>query len=84
MNQETQKITAYALGELQGKEKDDFEKELANSPELQMEVDAIRSFTANLEKELQAEECPALNEEQRQNVLLIVVDQLSRASQLFY
>ena len=72
MNQEEQKITAYALGELQGSEKEEFEKELQNNPELQKEVDEIREITGDLEKELKAEKCPELEAAQREEVLASV------------
>ncbi len=39
------RITAYALGELHGAERDAFERELADSEELQRELESINHFT---------------------------------------
>lgn len=68
MNTE-EKLTAYALGELHGSEKEAFEKELSENPELQMEVDAIREFTGELEAEFKSEESLSLEGNQRDKIL---------------
>lgn len=68
MNTE-EKLTAYALGELQGSEKEAFEKELNGNPVLQAEVDAIREFTGELEAEFQNEESLSLDGNQRDKIL---------------
>ncbi len=69
MNTEEQKLTAYALGELSGSEKEAFEKELKNNPDLQAEVDSIREFTGEIEAELKIEESPSLEDSQREKIL---------------
>ncbi|MCM8543404.1 MAG: von Willebrand factor type A domain-containing protein [Lentisphaeraceae bacterium] len=68
MNTE-EKLTAYALGELHGAEKEAFEKELNESPELQSEVEAIREFTGELEAEFKKEESLSLEGSQREKIL---------------
>ena len=69
MNTEDQNLTAYALGELTGKEKADFEAKLKDNPELQAEVDAIREFTGEIESELKMEEEFVLDGSQRDKIL---------------
>ena len=69
MNAEEQKLTAYALGELTGKEKEEFEKILKDNPELQAEIDAIREFTGEIEAELKLEEKLSLEGSQREKIL---------------
>ena len=69
MNNDDQRLTAYALGELQGKDKEEFEKELEKNPKLQEEVDAIREFTGDLETEFKLEEELALDGTQRDKIL---------------
>ncbi|MBK1990964.1 hypothetical protein A0J48_026230 [Sphaerospermopsis aphanizomenoides BCCUSP55] len=44
----THHVTAYALGELSGSEREAFEKELAGSPELQKELEEITAACAAL------------------------------------
>ena len=69
MNKEEEKLTAYALGELSGTEKEAFENELKDNSELQAEVDAIREFTGELEAELKLEEKFTLEGSQREKIL---------------
>ena len=52
------KLTAYALGELDAAECADIERVLAQSPELQAEVEAIRRTGEQLNRELASEPCP--------------------------
>ncbi len=51
-NPEDPRITAYALGELEGSEQEAFEQLLEASPELQAEVKTIRALGGQLEAEL--------------------------------
>jgi len=69
MNTEDQKLTAYALGELTGKEKEDFEKELESNPELKAELELIKEFTGEIEAEFKLEEELALDGSQREKIL---------------
>ena len=46
------RLTAYALGELDGDEREQFEAELADSPEPQRELEAIRSAVDLIETEM--------------------------------
>lgn len=52
------RLTAYALGELDATERANVERELAQSPELQAEVEAIRRAGEQLSRELASEPCP--------------------------
>ncbi|MCX6101141.1 MAG: von Willebrand factor type A domain-containing protein, partial [Candidatus Bipolaricaulota bacterium] len=52
------RLTAYALGELDTAERADIARELAHSPELQAEVEAIRRTGEQLNRELASEPCP--------------------------
>ncbi|MCH2175892.1 MAG: VWA domain-containing protein [Lentisphaeria bacterium] len=69
MNIDDPRITAYALNELQGQEKIDFEKELEQYPEILEEIEIIRAFTGELSDELQQEEILELSEEIREVIL---------------
>ena len=64
-----EKLTAYALNQLSGQEKEDFENLLKQNPEWQKEIDEIREFAGEISKELTSEECPELSDAQRQKVL---------------
>ena len=50
------RLTAYALGELDAAEHADIARELAQSPELQAEVEAIRRTGEQLNRELASEQ----------------------------
>jgi Ca-activated chloride channel homolog len=52
------KLTAYALGELDAAARADIARELAQSPGLQAEVEAIRRTSEQLNRELAGEPCP--------------------------
>jgi len=80
MKQDDPRITAYALGELHGQEKIDFEKELQENPQVQAELDDILLFTEQLSTELNVEECPALDVEQRQDVVAAGTNQKKKKS----
>ncbi len=49
------RLTAYAVGEMDGDEKQQFERLLADSPEAQAEVQAIRALSENLSSEFERE-----------------------------
>ena len=59
------RLTAYVLGELDDAERIELDRELAASPELQAEVNAIRQTTDLLADGLQTEAVTELNDEQR-------------------
>lgn len=54
-----ERITAFALGEMQGPEKDLFEKDLDASVGMQNEVHDIQNFTSQLRRDLGREGLPA-------------------------
>ena len=62
------KLTAYALGELEALEAAAVEAEMADSPALRAEVDAIRALAGELRTELSGEDAPSLTDSQRQAV----------------
>lgn len=63
------RLTAYALGELQGEDKAQVEAWLADHPEGRDEVDAIRGMASVLKRGLAEEPQPELNESQRKSLL---------------
>jgi len=63
------RLTAYALGELAGTDKDAFERELAADPTARAEVEAIRALGKTLTQDLTNEPAPALTDMQRQSIL---------------
>jgi Ca-activated chloride channel family protein len=63
------KLTAYALGELNPAERAEIEAALKDSPECRQVVEEIRQLCGTLSKELKAEPCPVLDEEQRAAVM---------------
>jgi hypothetical protein len=63
------KLTAYALGELDGADQAAVEKALESSAELREAVDQIRRTADLLAEHLQSEPAPALTPEQREAVL---------------
>jgi Ca-activated chloride channel family protein len=69
MNADDPKFTAYALDELEPAERAAVEAELRAHPALAAELEELRSFTAQLRGELQAEEGAPLAPEQRAAVL---------------
>ncbi|MCM8533750.1 MAG: hypothetical protein NE330_21485 [Lentisphaeraceae bacterium] len=69
MSQEDVRITAYILGELQGQDRIDFEKEMNANPELKEEVESFKEFSAILESGLSDEDQPQLKPEQREKIL---------------
>ena len=56
------RLTAYALGELEGAERAAVEAALRTDPALRAEVESIRATSAQLARALAAEEMPALDE----------------------
>jgi len=63
------RLTAYALGELEGNERRDVERLLAESPAARDAVDAIRGIAVELTAHLRAEPMPALTSVQRSAVM---------------
>jgi anti-sigma factor RsiW len=59
------RLTAYVLGELDGGDRAEIERQLKQSAELRSEVAAIREATALLSDGLETEPCPTLSDEQR-------------------
>ena len=62
------RLTAYALDEMDEQERAAFEALLADDPDAQAEVEAIRDVAGQLTQELAGEPCPALTAEQKQSV----------------
>ncbi|MDB5347581.1 MAG: hypothetical protein JWP89_5958 [Schlesneria sp.] len=65
-NSNDDRLTAYALGELEGDLRAAFESELADSPALQQELAELQSLTGRLRSELAEEVEPALTSTQHQ------------------
>jgi Ca-activated chloride channel family protein len=63
------RLTAYALGELEGDERRDVERLLAESPAARDAVEEIRGIAVELTAHLQAEPMPALTSQQRSVVM---------------
>ena len=68
-NADDDRLTAYALGELDETARQEFEAELAASPPLQRELAELQELTGLLRVELAAEPKPSLTEVQRQQLL---------------
>lgn len=66
IDSEDPRITAYALGELDPSEVDDFEKILQDCPEAKSEVDAIRDTITTIKEEFDEAPKKELSEEQKQ------------------
>ena len=66
IDSEDPRITAYALGELDPSEVDDFEKILQDCPEAKSEVDAIRDTITTIKEEFDGAPKKELSEEQKQ------------------
>lgn len=73
-NLDDPKLTAYALGELEGEERTAIEALLANSPEARQRVDEIRQTAQKLETELKKESCPVLTTKQTRTIESELVD----------
>lgn len=63
------KLTAYALGELTGKEAEDMKQQIAKNSEAKKFVEDIQSLAGALESELQGENVVRLEPKQREEVL---------------
>ena len=63
---EDPRLTAYALGELDGEEKRTFEMELLGDSSLRRQVEELRRIGTLLSRELSAEEAPELRDDQRE------------------
>ncbi|MDG1854010.1 MAG: von Willebrand factor type A domain-containing protein [Verrucomicrobiales bacterium] len=66
INSEDPRLTAYALGELDPSEVDDFEKILEECPEAKSEVDAIRGTIKTIKEEFAEAPKKKLSKEQKQ------------------
>ncbi|HEX5221134.1 MAG TPA: von Willebrand factor type A domain-containing protein [Verrucomicrobiae bacterium] len=64
LNSDDPKLTAYALGELEGKERTEVETLLADNPKARQWVEEVRKTATQLEGELCRGEVPQLNSEQ--------------------
>ncbi len=62
------RLTAYALGELEGEEREQIEALLAESSEARAFVQGVRETAAMLEHELALEAAPRLSNEQRERI----------------
>src|SRR5678815_4229322 len=69
MNPDDPKLTAYALDELDAAERAEIEQVLREHPEAAAEVEATRTFAADLRVRLQRERAEPLHTEQRAEVL---------------
>jgi hypothetical protein len=69
MNPDDPKLTAYALDELDAAERAEIEQLLREHPEAAAEVEATRTFAADLRDRLQRERAEPLRAEQRAEVL---------------
>ena len=79
-NLDDPKLTAYALGELEGGERAAVEAMLANSPEARQWVEAVRQTAQKLETELQKESCPVLTTKQTSAIENELVDREADAT----
>ena len=66
IDSEDPRLTAYALGELDPSEVDDFEKVLQDCPEAKSEVEAIRDAITTIKEEFDEAPKKELSEEQKQ------------------
>ena len=66
INEVDKLLTAYALGELDPSEVDDFEKVLQDCPEAKSEVEAIRDAITTIKEEFDEAPKKELSEEQKQ------------------
>lgn len=62
------RLTAYALGQLEGRDRDAFEKELDQDPAAQAEVEAIRKMATRIGATLEKEPAQALAPAQRASI----------------
>lgn len=69
MNSNEQKLTAYALGELNPEESRQIEQQLKDNPEMQKELEDIRAMAQQLETELSDALAIELNEDQRRQIM---------------
>jgi Ca-activated chloride channel family protein len=79
-NLDDPKLTAYALGELEGEDRAAMEALLVNSPEARRQVDEIRQTAQRLETELQKEPCPVLTTKQTKAIENELVDREENAT----
>lgn len=69
INSEDPRLTAYALGELEQNEVEEFEQLLANNSEIKSEIDSIKSAIDSLKQEFDKLPKEELSDEQKQSLL---------------
>jgi len=69
INSEDPRLTAYALGELDQNEVEEFEQLLANNSEIKSEIDSIKSAIDSLKQEFDNLPKEELSDEQKQSLL---------------
>tara|TARA_B100000579_G_scaffold108655_1_gene86599 strand:- start:447 stop:2699 length:2253 start_codon:yes stop_codon:yes gene_type:complete len=69
INSEDPRLTAYALGELEQNEVEEFEQLLANNSEIKSEIDSIKSAIDSLKQEFDNLPKEELSDEQKQSLL---------------
>jgi Ca-activated chloride channel homolog len=79
-NLDDPKLTAYALGELEGEERAAVEALLQKSPEARQWVEAVRQTVQKLEAELLEESCPVLTTKQTRAIEKELVDRETDAT----
>ena len=69
INSEDPRLTAYALGELDQKEVEEFEKILVENPELKLEIERINDTIDSIKKEFDNLPKEELSDEQKESLL---------------
>ena len=69
INSEDPRLTAYALGELNQKEVEEFEKILVENPELKLEIERINDTIDSIKKEFDNLPKEELSDEQKESLL---------------
>ena len=69
INSEDPRLTAYALGELDQKEVEEFEKILVENPELKLEIECINDTINSIKKEFDNLPKEELSDEQKESLL---------------
>ena len=69
INSEDPRLTAYALGELDQKEVEEFEKILVENPELKLEIECINDTIDSIKKEFDNLPKEELSDEQKESLL---------------
>ena len=69
INSEDPRLTAYALGELNQKEVEEFEKILVENPELKLEIECINDTIDSIKQEFDNLPKEELSDEQKESLL---------------